>query len=46
MKKIIALILVLCMTLGMVVSVSAMNPFAKRLNLVRLIRIMFAPNDN
>jgi len=46
MKKIIALILVLCMTLGMIVSVSAASPFAKRLNLVRLIRTMFAADKD
>jgi len=45
MKKIIALILVLCMTLGMIVSVSAANPFIKRLSLARLIRGMFASDD-
>ncbi|MBP3378559.1 MAG: alkaline phosphatase family protein [Clostridia bacterium] len=42
MKKIVALILVLCMSFGMVVTATAANPFAKRLNLVRLIRTMFA----
>ena len=42
MKKIIALVLVLCMCFGMIVSVSAASPFAKRLNLVRLIRTMFS----
>ena len=45
MKKIIALVLVLCMCFGMIVSVSAASPFAKRLNLVRLIRAMFASDD-
>ncbi len=45
MKKIIALILALSMTLGMIVSVSADSPFVKRLNLVRLIRTMFSSND-
>ncbi len=44
MKKIIAFVLVLCMTFGMIVSVSAASPFAKKLNLVRLIRTMFADN--
>jgi len=46
MKRIIALILVLCMTAGMIVSVSADSPFAKRLNLVRLIRAMFASDED
>ncbi len=46
MKKIIALILVLCMTAGMIVSVSAASPFAQRLNLVRIIRAMFDKDDN
>ncbi len=45
MKKIIALVLVLCMTFGMIVSASAASPFAKRLNLVRLIRTMFGSNN-
>ncbi len=42
MKKIIALLLVLCMSLGMVVSVSAASSFTQKLNLVRLIRGMFS----
>ncbi len=46
MKKIIAFILVLCMTFGTVISVSAADPFVKRLNLVRLIRAMFAQGDS
>ncbi len=46
MKRIIALILVLCMTAGMIVSVSADSPFAKKLNLVRLIRAMFASDED
>ncbi|MBE6627196.1 MAG: right-handed parallel beta-helix repeat-containing protein [Ruminococcaceae bacterium] len=46
MKKIIALILVLCMSLGMIVSVSAEGPFIQRLSLARLIRLMFASDDN
>ena len=46
MKRIIALILVLCMTAGMIVSVSADSPFAKKLNLVRLIRTMFASGED
>ncbi len=46
MKRIIALILVLCMTAGMIVSVSADSPFAKKLNLVRLIRTMFASDED
>ena len=45
MKKIIALVLALCMSLGMIVSVSAANPFVQRLNLVRLIRAMFSSDD-
>ncbi|MBE6617700.1 MAG: right-handed parallel beta-helix repeat-containing protein [Ruminococcaceae bacterium] len=47
MKRILAIILVLCMTLGMVVSVSAApsTPFSRALNLVRLIRAMFADDD-
>ena len=46
MKKIIAFILVLCMTFGTVISVSAADPFVKRLGLVRLIRAMFAQGDS
>ncbi len=46
MKKIIALILVLSMCFGMVISVSAVNPFVKRLTLARLIRTMFAQNND
>ena len=46
MKRIIAFILVLCMTAGMIISVSADSPFAKRLNLVRLIRTMFASDED
>lgn len=45
MKKIIALVLVLCMSFSMIVSVSA-NPFMQKLNLARLIRAMFASDDN
>ena len=44
MKRIIAFVLVLCMTFGMIITVSAENPFAKRLGLVRLIRAMFGSN--
>ena len=46
MKRIIAFILVLCMTFGTVISVSAADPFVKRLGLVRLIRAMFAQGDS
>ena len=46
MKKIIALVLVLCMSFGMIVSVSAASPFIQRLNLARLIRSMFASDEN
>ncbi len=46
MKKIIALMLALTMCLGMIVSVSAANPFIERINLVRLIRAMFAKDEN
>ena len=46
MKKIIALILALSMMLGMIVSVSADNPFVKRLGLARLIRTLFASDDD
>ncbi len=46
MKRIIALILSLCMTFGMIVSVSASSPFVKRLNLVRLIRSMFSVEED
>ena len=42
MKKIIALLLVVCMTFGMIVSTSAASPFMKKLSLVRLIRTMFS----
>ena len=47
MKRIIALLLVLCMALGMVVSVSAApaSSFTRTLNLVRLIRTLFAKED-
>ncbi|MBE6616705.1 MAG: right-handed parallel beta-helix repeat-containing protein [Ruminococcaceae bacterium] len=47
MKRIIALVLVLCMTLGMVVTVSAAPGagFSRTLNLVRLIRTMFAKDE-
>ena len=46
MKKIIALVLVLCMSFGMIVSVSASSPFVQRLNLARLIRSLFASDDD
>ncbi|MBR5252257.1 MAG: right-handed parallel beta-helix repeat-containing protein [Clostridia bacterium] len=46
MKKIIALILALTMCLGMIVSVSAANPFTKKLALVKLIRAMFTKDEN
>ena len=46
MKKIIALVLVLCMSFGMIVSVSAASPFIQRFNLARLIRSMFASDEN
>ena len=46
MKRIIALILTLTMCLGMIVSVSAVGPFEKRLNLVRLIKMMFQGNED
>ena len=47
MKRIIALALVLCMMLGMVVSVSAVSSsFTQSFNLVRLIRMMFAREED
>jgi len=48
MKKIISLILVLCMLGGMVVTVSAAPAasFTRTLNLVRLIRTMFAKDED
>ncbi len=46
MKKLIAFALALTMCLGMIVSVSAISPFAKKLALVKLIRTMFAKDDN
>ena len=46
MKKIIALVLVLCMAFSMIVTVSANGPFAKRLNLARLIKMMFNSEDD
>ena len=46
MKRIIALVLALTMCFGMIISVSAASPFVKRLNLVRLIRTMFASNED
>ncbi|MBE6617388.1 MAG: right-handed parallel beta-helix repeat-containing protein [Ruminococcaceae bacterium] len=47
MKRIIALVLVLCMALGMVVSVSAAPSasFTRTLNLVRLIRTLFQKDE-
>lgn len=45
MKRIIALILVLSMCIGLIVSVSATNPFEQRLNLARLIKMMFGADD-
>ena len=46
MKKIISLILAISMCLGMIISVSAANPFESRLNLVRLIKMMFGADEN
>ncbi|MBR5253309.1 MAG: hypothetical protein IKV39_05480, partial [Clostridia bacterium] len=46
MKKIMALVLVLCMAFSMIVTVSANSPFAKRLNLARLIKMMFNSEDD
>ena len=46
MKKIIALVLALTIMLGMIVSTSAANPFVKKLNLVRLIKMMFTQSDD
>ena len=46
MKKIISLVLALSMIFGMIVSVSAASPFEKRLNLVRLIKMMFASDED
>ena len=46
MKKTLALILSLSMILGMIVSVSAASPFEKRLSLVRLIKMMFASDED
>ena len=46
MKRIIALILTLTMCIGMIVSASAATPFEKRIGLVRLIKMMFARDDN
>ncbi|MBE6616706.1 MAG: right-handed parallel beta-helix repeat-containing protein [Ruminococcaceae bacterium] len=48
MKRIIALVLVLCMALGMVVSVSAAPSahFSRTLKLVRLIRTMFDKDED
>jgi len=46
MKRLIAFALALTMCLGMFVSVSAANPFAKKLALVKLIRAMFTKDDN
>ncbi|MBE6617928.1 MAG: right-handed parallel beta-helix repeat-containing protein [Ruminococcaceae bacterium] len=47
MKRIIAFALVICMSLSMVVAVSAApsNSFTRTLNLVRLIRAIFAKDD-
>ena len=47
MKRIISLVLVLCMMLGMVVSVSAAPSasFTRTLNLVRLIRTLFQKDE-
>ena len=46
MKRIIAFALALTMCLGMIVSVSAANPFTKKLALVKLIRAMFTKDEN
>ena len=46
MKRIIALVLALSMCFGMIISVSAANPFETRLNLARLIKMLFASDDN
>ncbi len=46
MKKLIALVLVICMSFGMIISTSAASPFVRKLNLVRLIRAMFASDDS
>ena len=48
MKKIISLVLVICMLGGMVVTVSAApaSSFARTLNLVRLIRTMFNKDED
>ena len=48
MKRIIALLLVLCMVFGTVVAVSAApaSSFTRTINLVRLIRAMFNRDDD
>ena len=46
MKKALALVLALVMCFGLIVSVSAAGPFEKRLNLVRLIKMMFAIDED
>ena len=46
MKRIIAFVLALTMVLSMIVSVSAAGPFEKRLNLARLIKMMFAIDED
>jgi len=45
MKKIIALILVLSMCFGMVISATAASPFLKRFTLAKLIRTMLAQDN-
>ena len=46
MKRLTALVLALVMCFGMIASVSAAGPFEKRLNLVRLIKMMFAIDED
>ena len=46
MKKIIALVLALTMCFGMIVSVSSISPFVKKLALVKLIHNLFDKDTN
>ena len=46
MKRLTALVLALVMCFGMIASVSAASPFEKRLNLARLIKMMFAIDED
>ncbi|MBE6626589.1 MAG: right-handed parallel beta-helix repeat-containing protein [Ruminococcaceae bacterium] len=46
MKKIIALLLVICMAVGMVISTSAANSFAKRIGIIFALRNILSTKSN